>query len=82
MHDSINSRWLRADEQHITQRSWLKLLQTTTREAGERNVCEVSMVKPKNLSMTKIPPPSSPRVFSIGILTLSKVIKAVPADGE
>ena len=36
----------------------------------------------KLLSMTKIPPPSSPRVFSTGTLTLSKVTYAVPAADE
>jgi hypothetical protein len=33
-------------------------------------------------SITKMPPPSEPRVFSMGTLTLSKVIYAVPAVGE
>ena len=32
--------------------------------------------------MTKIPPPSSPRVFSTGTLTLSNVTYAVPAVAE
>jgi hypothetical protein len=32
--------------------------------------------------MTKIPPPSSPRVFPIGALALSNVIYAVPAEAE
>ena len=36
----------------------------------------------KYLKITKIPPPSSPRVFSMGTLTLSKVMYAVPAVGE
>ena len=58
-HSSTTRRWPRAFVQHMTQRSWLKLL-----------------------SMTKIPPPSSPRVFSTGTLTLSKVMYAVPADEE
>jgi hypothetical protein len=34
------------------------------------------------LSITKIPLPSGPRVFSTGTLTLSNVIKAVPAVGD
>ena len=59
MHSSVTSRWLRADVQHMTQRSWLKFE-----------------------SMTKMPPPSSPRVFSTGTLTLSKVMYAVPAAEE
>ena len=32
-----------------------------------------------DLSITKIPAPSDPKVFSTGTLTLSKVTKAVPA---
>ncbi len=36
----------------------------------------------KLLSMTKMPPPSSPSVFSTGTLTLSKVMYAVPAAAE
>lgn len=32
--------------------------------------------------MTNIPPPSSPKVFSTGTLTLSKVTNEVPAVGE
>ena len=35
-----------------------------------------------NLRMTKIPPPSGPRVFSTGALALSKVMYAVPAVEE
>lgn len=35
-----------------------------------------------DLSMTKIPPPSGPRVFPTGTLTLSKVMNAVPAVGD
>ena len=59
MHSSTIDRCPLAEAQHITHRSWLKLLK-----------------------ITKIPPPSGPRVFSIGTLTLSKVIKAVPAVDE
>jgi hypothetical protein len=33
-------------------------------------------------SMTKMPPPSGPSVFSTGTLTLSNVMYAVPAEGE
>ena len=59
IHSSVTPRWLRADVQHMTHRSWLKLD-----------------------SMTKMPPPSSPSVFSTGTLTLSKVMYAVPAVDE
>ena len=42
----------------------------------------VGVEKGSDLSMTKIPPPSGPRVFPTGTLTLSKVTNAVPAVGD
>lgn len=59
MHSSTTSRCARTLMQHITHRSWLKLL-----------------------SITKMPPPSSPSVFSTGTRTWSNVTYAVPAEDE
>jgi len=44
--------------------------------------CGTRVEEGLHLSMTKIPPPSGPRVFPTGTLTLSKVINAVPAVGD
>jgi hypothetical protein len=41
-----------------------------------------SLMQSIYLSITKMPPPSSPRVFPIGALALSNVMKAVPAVAE
>ncbi len=59
MHSSTTSRCARTLMQHITHRSWLKLL-----------------------SITKMPPPFSPSVFSTGTWTRSNVTYAVPAEDE
>ena len=39
MHASMSSRWLRAEQQHITHRSWLKLLCTSRQHAGRDLPC-------------------------------------------
>jgi len=77
-HSSTIFLCVRAAEQHITHRSWLKLLK----------IARVSLYswydrrRTKNLSITNIPDPSGPSVFSTGTFTSSKAMKAVPAVGE
>jgi hypothetical protein len=46
------------------------------------NIAHVRTAGEMYLSITKIPPPSGPRVFSTGTLTLSNVTYAVPAAVE
>lgn len=43
---------------------------------------DIELVYITHLSMTNIPPPSCPSVFSTGTFTLSKVMYAVPAVAE
>ena len=74
-HSSMMNRCTRAEEQHITHRSWLKLLE------GLWVGLQLMIVKP-HLKMTNIPPPSGPSVFSTGTLTFSNVTYAVPAVGD